>query len=129
MDGPTGPVQLSCQPQSAQAPQEAAMGSDVSDDEHGSNDSVYPCPFKGCKKIFSRRMRLNSHMHMHNGTQPYKCEHPGCGKAFSEKQNLRIHMRIHRDERPFQCSVPGCGKSFRTKGNMQDHERRHTNSK
>jgi uncharacterized Zn-finger protein len=88
------------------------------EDAEGSNEgSIYLCPYRGCKKSFSRRMRLDSHMHMHYGTQPFQCEFPGCNKAFSEKQNLRIHMRIHRDERPFSCPL-GCGKAFRTKGNM-----------
>ena len=88
----------------------------------------YACPQRGCFKTFSRKLRLNAHLHLHYGTQPFKCTFPGCGKAFSEKQNLRIHMRIHVDERPFQCPQ-GCGKSFRTKGNMRDHERRHFGDK
>ena len=92
-------------------------------------DARYVCPHRGCNKTFSRKLRLNAHLHLHYGTQPYKCEHPGCGKAFSEKQNLRIHMRIHADERPFKCPHQGCGKSFRTKGNMRDHERRHFGDK
>jgi len=110
-------------------------------DEPSSRDSVftesdrskeaeagYVCPQRGCHKTFSRKLRLNAHLHLHYGTQPYKCTFPTCGKAFSEKQNLRIHMRIHVDERPFQCPQ-GCGKSFRTKGNMRDHERRHFGDK
>ena len=88
----------------------------------------YVCPQRGCHKTFSRKLRLNAHLHLHYGTQPYKCTFPACGKAFSEKQNLRIHMRIHIDERPFQCPQ-GCGKSFRTKGTMRDHERRHFEDK
>ena len=106
----------------------------VADSENASSKSSkeiegkYLCPHRGCWKTFSRKLRLNAHLHLHYGTQPFKCTFPGCGKAFSEKQNLRIHMRIHVDERPFQCPQ-GCGKSFRTKGNMRDHERRHFGDK
>ena len=88
----------------------------------------FKCPHPGCGKLFQRNDRMQSHMHLHTGTQPYKCEQPGCGKAFSEKHNLRIHMRTHLEERPYVCSL-GCGKSFRTKGNCKDHERRHLKEK
>ena len=97
-------------------------------DKSKEDEAGYVCPQRGCHKTFSRKLRLNAHLHLHYGTQPYKCTFPTCGKAFSEKQNLRIHMRIHADERPFQCPQ-GCGKSFRTKGNMRDHERRHFGDK
>ena len=114
---------------------EISLSGNFQDQEHldqstsfNMEEGAFICPYKGCNKVFSRKLRLNAHLHMHYGTQPFKCEHPGCGKAFSEKQNLRIHMRIHKDERPFVCPQ-GCGKSFRTKGNMQDHERRHFNNK
>ena len=76
----------------------------ASNSEKSKEDGAgYVCPQRGCWKTFSRKLRLNAHLHLHYGTQPFKCTFPGCGKAFSEKQNLRIHMRIHVDERPFQC--------------------------
>lgn len=107
----------------------SSRDSAFSDTEKSKDDEAgYVCPQRGCHKTFSRKLRLNAHLHLHYGTQPYKCTFPTCGKAFSEKQNLRIHMRIHVDERPFQCPQ-GCGKSFRTKGNMRDHERRHFGDK
>ena len=84
----------------------------------------FNCLHPGCEKVFTRKSRLQAHMHIHNGTQPFKCPHPGCGKAFSEKQNLKIHSVIHSDKRPFPCPLK-CGKSFRFKGNMLDHQRRH----
>ena len=102
-------------------------------DDDGPSNAVEPpqlfiCPKPDCNKAFSRRIRLQAHIHLHNGTQPYKCPFPSCSKAFSEKQNLKIHYRIHQDTRPFPCPQ-NCGKSFRTKGNMRDHERRHFGDK
>ena len=85
----------------------------------------FACQFPGCKKRFTRKTRMRTHMYIHNGNQPFRCSVKGCGKLFSERQNLKSHMRIHRNERPFSCSY-GCGLSFRTKGNLKDHERRHT---
>ena len=61
------------------------------------------CQHPGCSKTFTRKVRLQAHMHIHNGTQPFKCPFPGCGKAFSEKQNLKVHARIHEDRRHFPC--------------------------
>jgi uncharacterized Zn-finger protein len=78
------------------------------DEDSNGQQLILRCPHKRCKKFFTRRVRLQSHLHLHNGTQPFKCPEPTCGKAFSEKQNLRIHMLIHSDERPFVCPQ-GCG--------------------
>ena len=64
---------------------------------------LFICQHPGCSKTFTRKVRLQAHMHIHNGTQPFKCPFPGCGKAFSEKQNLKIHARIHEDRRPYPC--------------------------
>ena len=97
--------------------------SDLQDLEQASKP--FACQFPGCKKRFTRKTRMRTHMHIHNGNQPFRCSVTGCGKLFSERQNLKSHMRIHRNERPFMCSY-GCGLSFRTKGNLKDHERRHT---
>ena len=108
--------------------EEDDYGSDSAGEARSRGESTFVCPHNGCEKAFSRKIRLNAHMHLHYGTQPFKCSFPACGKAFSEKQNLNIHIRIHRDERPFACPQ-GCGKSFRTKGNMRDHERRHFGEK
>ena len=81
-----------------QSPGESVASNSEKSKEDGTG---YVCPQRGCFKTFSRKLRLNAHLHLHYGTQPFKCTFPGCGKAFSEKQNLRIHMRIHVDERPF----------------------------
>ena len=63
---------------------------------------LFACPFSGCNKAFTRKLRLNNHIKQHCGVQPYKCMFPGCFKTFSEKSNLKIHMRIHTNERPFK---------------------------
>ena len=46
---------------------------------------LFICQHPGCNKTFTRKTRFQSHMHIHNGTQPFKCPFPGCGKVFSEK--------------------------------------------
>ena len=92
----------------------------------GGSAKEFACPIDGCNKQFTRRVRLNAHMHLHYGTQPFKCTFKGCTKSFSEKQNLRIHFRVHTGEKPFVCKTEGCGMGFATKGNLLDHERRHS---
>lgn len=32
------------------------------------SDMNFICPFNGCEKTFSRKIRLNAHMHLHYGT-------------------------------------------------------------
>ena len=91
--------------------------------------SKMTCTYPGCSKRFTRKVRLNAHMHLHYGTQPYQCSEPSCGKRFSERQNLKIHERIHTGEKPYLCSVDTCQKRFATKGNLLDHERRHANDR
>jgi uncharacterized Zn-finger protein len=76
----------------------------------------YYCDNITCQKSFSRRTRLNAHMHIHLGTLPHKCPIDGCGKMFSEKPNMIIHIRKHTKEKPYCCNE--CGKGFSTKGNM-----------
>ena len=81
----------------------AKHNKDLSEDDSQEDEGIFKCIYKKCSKVFTRKIRLQAHLHMHYGTQPYKCPDRACGKAFSEKQNLRIHMLIHTDERPFRC--------------------------
>jgi uncharacterized Zn-finger protein len=89
--------------ENSDTPELAKSADDSVDLDSNGQQIVLKCPHKRCKKVFTRRVRLQSHLHLHNGTQPFKCPEPTCGKAFSEKQNLRIHMLIHSDDRPFLC--------------------------
>ena len=57
-----------------------------------------------CKKAFSSKWGLTSHMFTHTGGRPQPHECYVCDRPFSMKGDLRRHMRKHTGERPFPCS-------------------------
>jgi uncharacterized Zn-finger protein len=44
---------------------------------------------------FSRTSSLKKHINRHRKIKPYECTFPDCKKRFSEKGNLKSHLRVH----------------------------------
>ena len=86
---------------------------------------LFICPFKDCKKSYSLKNILLSHLRIHYGIKPFVCTY--CNKSFNEKGNLKTHIRIHTGERPFKCKK--CKKGFKALGQLKDHLISHTGYK
>ena len=60
-----------------------------------------------CKKYFTQKSSLTTHLLIHNGECPFQCN--VCDKQFTLKQHLTKHLRVHSGERPFKCKVCRAG--------------------
>lgn len=89
---------------------------------HKSESKGIEC--KICKKIYSHRNSLHTHMKSHTGTVSV-CD--VCGKTLSSNEKLRLHYRIHTGEKPYKCEY--CEKMFKTSSYRAEHERIHTGEK
>jgi len=69
-----------------------------------------------CKKRYSHRQSVSSHMWCHKGIA---CEK--CNKQLSSINGLIIHQRIHSGEKPYECKVPFCYKKFRDSSGLRRH--------
>ena len=47
---------------------EAGEEESVSGEVDANGETMFTCPFPGCEKKFSRKIRLSAHMHLHYGT-------------------------------------------------------------
>ena len=66
----------------------------------------YQCSI--CRKLYSHRGSLASHVRTHSGERPYTCD--VCGRSFTHSAYLTTHRRLHTGEKPFECE--SCGKRF-----------------
>ena len=49
-----------------------------------------------CKKRFTKKSRMESHLRTHSNESKFSCSLEGCGKSFTQNQSLRQHMKqIH----------------------------------
>lgn len=74
-----------------------------------------------CKKYFSFKGTMKTHMKLHLGKKPYQCLI--CNKSFAQVSTLYQHKMIHESHKPFNCAI--CKKSFAQKVNMKVHINKH----
>ena len=76
-----------------------------------------------CGKLFGTRGTLNNHMLSHSKELPHKCSI--CGKGFKLRGALQIHLRVHTGERPYTCYL--CSRSFTQSSSLATHMNIHNN--
>ncbi|KPJ10604.1 Zinc finger protein 782 [Papilio machaon] len=79
-----------------------------------------------CKKSFSNKQLLNSHLFIHTDR---KKEHicDLCGKGFYKKNQLKCHSMTHKDQRSHECNI--CKSSFKTIMQLRKHTATHSGEK
>ena len=86
-------------------------------------ETIYPCAYPECGKLFKSRFALKRHSLVHSKEKLHTCE--CCGKHFALPQYLREHMNTHTKDTPYVCGVGGCEKRFRQAGKLSLHRRTH----
>lgn len=79
-------------------------------------NSLYSCPT--CKREFSSKCNLITHIRSHTGTKPFKCSY--CKKSFAQSSYLKEHTAIHTGEKPFQCNY--CTEAFNKRSKLMCHK-------
>ncbi|XP_038671441.1 zinc finger and BTB domain-containing protein 12-like [Scyliorhinus canicula] len=82
---------------------------------HMKAHKLFMCP--RCGKVFSQRVNLARHIHVHTGIKPYLCT--VCGKTFTQNRSLKDHMNLHSGARPHHCHY--CNMSFAHKPALRRH--------
>mmetsp|Transcript_3652 Transcript_3652/g.5793 ORF Transcript_3652/g.5793 Transcript_3652/m.5793 type:complete len:136 (-) Transcript_3652:184-591(-) len=87
-----------------------------------------PFQCQECKKEFSQRGNMLTHMRIHTGELKYACTYEGCFERFRYIKVRDFHIsRDHASAaRDFSCKI--CQKVFDTKEGVQVHEDIHSTS-
>ena len=63
---------------------------------HGADsEKPFPCSYQDCRRAFTTKQALESHMNCHLGLKPYQCHI--CQTSFQNSSNKAAHMRnVHK---------------------------------
>ena len=90
----------------------------------GDEERPFKCGYQGCKKRFTKKQSLQTHLVRHTGTSRFRCYLGACSGevAFSSYHTLRRHtLKEHRSVRPFQCEI--CDKQYIRKDLWKSHRK------